>query len=322
MQIIAYPNCSKGGVSTVIRNRALESPGEEFLAIFANDRGGASAFADLENVRVEIAPADKIAGYILYLIREFEVDRVSVLNLPDVANEVAEAAGERLVYEFHSSDVPWIRREIAQLDLDRVSRLAVPSPQMLDLIAREFPSEISGLFSVTPNLLATSVFTYEGASLGLVDHFGQEVTPIVWVGRLEWRKGDVDFLRILAKLPSNFVGIAVISLERNDSAVESFLNEAAQLGVLNRIHLMMDLDQANVARIFRGARDLGGWFISTSYNESFGYAVREALGCGLQVVAFEPEVPVWEDLRGRRDAHFVASGDCSAIAEIVFNKAE
>jgi len=317
MQIIAYPNCSKGGVSTVIRNRALGSPSEQFLAIFANDRGGASAFADLENVRVEIAPADSIADYILYLMRECEVDRVSVLNLPDVANEIAEVAGERLVYEFHSSDIPWIRREIAQLDLDRVSELAVPSTQMLDLIKGEFPSEISDLFSVSPNQLATSVFTYDGASLSLVEHFGQEVTPIVWVGRLEWRKGDVDFLRVLAKLPASFVGIAIISLERNDSAVESFLNEAAQLGVLNRIHLMMDLDQSYVAKIFRGVRDLGGWFISTSYNESYGYAVREALGCGLRVVAYEPEVPVWEDLRVRQDAHFVTTGASEEVSDIL-----
>lgn len=314
MKIVAYPNCSKGGVSTVIRNRALTEPQTQFLALFCSDRGGRGAFADLDNVRVEILEKPRMAGYIRYLLRHFEVEQVSILNLPEVANGVAADAGDRLVFEFHSSDVPWIEREIAQLDLGLVGRLAVPSEQMLDVLSADLDPDVAALLDVIPNDLGPDVFTPEGEKASFDGVFGAASRILVWVGRLEWKKGDVDFLRVLSLLPDDYVGVMIISLEDNPDPVSAILREALELGVENRLHLLMDLNQRQVASVFRAARDAGGWFVSTSYIESYGYAVREALGCGLRVAAYEPEIPVWADLYERSDAEFGPLGDPSGLA--------
>lgn len=317
MKIVAYPNCSKGGVSTVIRNRALAEPQTQFFALFCSDRGGRGAFADLDNVRVEILEKPRMAGYIRYLLRFFDIEQVSILNLPEVANGVAADAGDRLVFEFHSSDVPWIKREIAQLDLGLVNRLAVPSEQMRKVLSNELDSDVSALLQVVPNDLGAEVFTSDGDIADFSEVFDENQKLLVWVGRIEWKKGDVDFLRALAQLPDDYVGVLVISLEDDPEPVSAILREALELGVASRIHLLMDLNQQEVASIFRAARVSEGWFVSTSYIESYGYAVREALGCGLRVAAYEPEYAVWSDLVARDDAFFVPLGDVTELATVL-----
>mgnify|MGYP007072505742 FL=1 len=77
-KLIIYPNCSKGGVSSVIRGRAADEPNTQFDVVFFNDRGGLRTFSDISNVDVRIIREDRSIAYLTYLVSRMDYDSVPV----------------------------------------------------------------------------------------------------------------------------------------------------------------------------------------------------------------------------------------------------
>ncbi|APT92134.1 hypothetical protein CPHO_03660 [Corynebacterium phocae] len=317
-KLIVYPNCSKGGVTTVIRNRAAAEPNKQYVAVFHNDRGGRFAFDDLPNVQVRIIPPEKIESYLKGLISSYYFDEISILHLPRLANALIGVGRGKLTVEFHTSALGWIMSELEQLNVDEISEFVVPSPQMYQLLQESVEPRIVEKLVVRPNQLNNQIFASSGPAdrLSAILGDGNKV-PLVWIGRLEWLKGDVDFLRVAALLPENYVAVMMISLENDAAKIERLLNEVNALGLQDRFYFLMDLPQTEVAAILRAVRDAGGWFISTSYIESFGYAVFEALSTGLRVAGYRPKVPVWDHLSPEDGAFFGELGDIEELAKVV-----
>ncbi len=318
--LIVYPNCSKGGVTSVIRNRALLHPENEIIAVFINDRGGRDAYANIPNLQVRVVDERVLDSYLAYVVSTFNPDQTSILNLPLSANNIPKHEGMKLVYEFHSSSLPSIHKELGKLDVENIDEFWVPSEQMRSVLSTELESELMQKFQVVPNEVNLDVFTKEGKRINLALVFEQPCKPLVWIGRLEWLKGDVDFLRLVAALPDEYKAVMIVSLENDILKVERMLHEANALGVSDRLHFVMDLSQEEVAAYMRAAVENSGWFVSTSYNESFGYAVYEALGTGLRTVAFRPQVEVWTDLSEEDGAFFVPLGDIRGMKDIILSQ--
>lgn len=312
--LVLYPNCSKGGVTTVIRNRAFAEPDACFYAIFANERGGLNAFDDLPNVQVRIVPESRMSAYVQYLSSIVTLDEVAVLSLPKVANAVTKIGGLNVHYEFHSPDIDVIRRELAFLDNGRVTNMYVPSLEMKEALSARLSPDLSQNIGVKKNLLNEGLFSPSGTANRLQD-MNEGHKPLLWIGRLDWQKGAYEFLYTLALVGDRYKGIMIFSLEKDFSKMGAFLSEAESLGVSSRLSILMDLPQAEVANLLRSVAAQDGIFVSTSNAESFGYAVLEAIGCGAKVAAFKLPVPVWAHLDNDSNVAFAQLGNVAELGK-------
>lgn len=318
-KLIIYPNCSKGGVSSVIRGRARHEPDTHFDVLFLNDRGGRQVFDDLENVTIRIVAQGRIKPYLQYITKTFKYDVVHVLSSPDLANLVSENETLSVIYEFHSSNMTIVEQELAKLEIDRISVIHIPSEQMAHWVSERVIPRVRQRIEVTPNLVDKHLF----APSGIADFFDHQdmiagegnKRPLVWVGRFDRDKGYQYFVRMLALLPEEYMGVVVISLEHEPQRTEKFLSECDAMGVRDRVQIYMNLSQATMANLYRSAREYGGSFISTSLMESFGYAVAEASSCDLPVAAFD--LPVWDRFRGISSFHAVPPGEVLDLADAV-----
>lgn len=292
--LIVYPNASKGGVSTVIRGRAVAEPQRGIDAVFFADKGGANAFEDLPLVRTLIVSPDRRDAVLKYMAGTFDYASASVLSAPAV---VAQLAGRvrHLRYEFHSSDLTIIKNEIDKLDTASLDEISVPTRYMAQHVRALLPISARRKLNVLPNLVDHGTFRPEGAAVFAEesDQVLHQGIPLIWVGRFDKGKGHRHFARMLAGLPREYVGIMVVSLEKDPDRVSQFLAECAVMGVLDRVRVYLNLPQKELAALYRWARDRGGSAVSTSLLESFGYFVAEATACALPVVAFD--LPVWAE---------------------------
>ncbi|OFK64503.1 glycosyltransferase family 4 protein [Corynebacterium sp. HMSC074A09] len=315
-KLIIYPNCSKGGVSSVIRGRAADEPDTHFDVIFLKDRGGLQTFADVPNVEVRIIREDRANPYLTYLINRVEYDSVHVLSSPKIANALVENPDAVVIYEFHSSSMPVVEQEISILDIDKMSEIVVPSDAMRIQIGERLPRRILSRLSVVPNLVDKRVFRTDGAG----DFFDRDQNfttrnrrPLVWVGRFDKNKGYQYALRALAQLPEEYIGVFIVSLEHEPARTASFLSECDAMGIRDRIQLYMNLSQPEMAKLYRSARDRGGVYVSTSLMESFGYAIAESMACGLPCVSFE--LPILDLHQGWGLLQSVPIGDVKALVD-------
>lgn len=311
-----YPNFSKGGVSAVLRGRAASSRHLHFDALFKHDRGGSSVFQKFDNIDPRVVRQDRLPAYLKFALAEFAPSEVSVLSAPDVL-EICEQYPDPLVaYEVHSSDLSVVKRELESLASSRVDELRVPSEFMANQLQSIIPNRLKRKVIVVPNLVDHSVFGPDGSSeLGDVT-LPRSAAPLVWVGRFDKGKGYRQFLRTLALLPEQYVGVMVVSLESDPARMVSFLSETYALGVANRVRVMSDVEPSDLANLFRAARDRGGALVSTSLLESFGYAIAEALACELRVSAFD--LPVLAEHQGFKQLGVaVPPGDVHALAESI-----
>lgn len=319
--LIVYPNCSKGGVTSVIRGRARKNPEIHYDVVFFNDRGGRFAFEDLPNVTVRIVRQDRSTSYFNYLMENFSYSSVSVLSSPATSNQLVKFENCRVTYEFHSSDMSIVKKEIDQLDVDRIARFIAPTVVMTGQIHDLLPLRVRDRLEVESNLVDTALFTAEGrADFFTKSRFEQDTNaiPLIWVGRFDSGKGYQYFIRTLAQLPEQYVGHVIVSLESDPARADKFLSECAAMGVEDRVRLYLNLSQAQIAEAYRSVRDAGGWCVSTSLMESFGYSVAEATQCGLRVAAFE--LPVWDRYFGKEILVSVPAGSVQKLASVILEE--
>ncbi|ATG50892.1 hypothetical protein CFK38_04635 [Brachybacterium vulturis] len=312
-KLIVYPNASRGGVAAVIRGRAVAEPQTEFHCIFFNDRGGRDAYSDLPNVHVRVVQKVRSHNYISYSAREHNYVQVSVIASPETVEKTELPEMTPLVYEFHSSNMEIIAREIDALAFNKLDRIVAPTRFMAQKIASSLPARSKVQTDVQPNLVDSTSFYAGPARLHQLDPVR---IPLIWIGRFDKGKGFTSFLRLLSLLPDSYVGVAVTSIENDPARAAEFLGEAGAAGVSARVSLLLNLPQFKLGEMYREAVSLGGALISTSLMESFGYAVAEALACELPIHAFElPVFAEHDDPAGR--LHQVPIGDVIALADSV-----
>lgn len=312
-KLIFYPNCSRGGVTSVLRARARREPNTEFHLIFNNDKGGRAAFNDLENVEISIVRKDRMPSLLKWLVAENAYSEISILSSPEAVAALIDIEDLAVVYEFHSSNEDIVKSEISKIDVDKLALVRTPSEENAVMVRRNLPKRVQYRLQVHPNQLDTVAFSPDGSA----DFFEYATSvsgevPVVWVGRVDKQKGFHYFLRTLAALPDNFIGYMVLSMEENPDRALRLLNEARASGVFDRLRLLSNLPQRVVGNLMRSARDAGGALVSTSLNESFGYSVYESLHAGLPVAAFH--LPVWNELRSNEQFTSVPVGDVFGLA--------
>lgn len=283
-EVILYPNCSMGGMATVYRNRIRSQPQKQFKLIFLFDKGGKSYYDNLPNVELVIVRRDRLDSYLRYLTATIHINAAYITSLPDAANLLSDLK-IKVNYEFHSSTDSILRKEIEKLDSKSLFRIQVPSNYLFNIIHGYIETEDKDKVVIVPNLVDEHMFSFvENVDLN-IDFDGR--IPLVWVGRLDSGKNVNDFLRALTLLEEHYVGIVILGLESDPQRFSKYIGYASTLGVADRIHTLVNLPQAGIASIYNKARIDGGYFVSTSLAESFGYGVQEALQTGLSTVAYD-----------------------------------
>lgn len=195
---------------------------------------------------------------------------------------------------------------------------------MVDRLTQLVPKRLRPRLQIRENLVDHTTFRPDG-DIRVNACWADVSIPLVWVGRFDEGKGYLHVPRILAQLPENYGITVVVSLESDPERFAKFLAECDALGVRSRARVFMDLDPEDIASLYRSAAEHGGAFLSTSLMESFGYAVREALACGLRVVAYS--LPVFKSVSNTNltlvpigDVHGMSAAIASSTSQNMWNR--
>lgn len=279
-----YLNCSRGGMATVYYNRAKAHPEETHDLVFLHDKGGISIFDDLPNVNLRISGPGRIKGYIEHITRTFRYEEVRVTTTSDAIDAVSPVHNPKTVYEFHTPFREQMVRELARLDPAKIDTFAVPSRNSMRILSEVIPDGHLSKVEVRPNLLDVEYLHKED---GRETFNWNGDTPVLWIGRFDNQKNANDFLRVLAALPLNYRGVAVISLNDDGASFADFMGDVYAYNLQGRISVLLNLSKRQMKNVYKSVRDAGGVFLSTAVDESYGYTVAEAAALEVPTVAFE-----------------------------------
>ena len=311
-----YPNLTQGGMGTVLRSRARNSPSSEFNLLFSHDKGGGKIFRTLPNVDYRLVRPDRLQSYLIYLVNRRSYDEVAFTSSPELANYLfADLSNAQRVYEFHSSDVRVLTNEIGMLDFRRIDEIRVPSVYLADVVTSLLPATARHLVVVTPNEVDETIFYRDDNNV-----LPTEQTTLVWVGQFSKAKGYNDFVRVLGKLPNEFHAEMYFSGSFNRSDIVDLMAEIARNRAEDLISIFYNVPQEELAHRYRSLGK-SGIFVSTSLMESFGYGVYEALKCGMNCVAYSlPALRSFETSFSRQ-LRFVPLGEIAEMTEAILFQA-
>jgi glycosyltransferase involved in cell wall biosynthesis len=139
---------------------------------------------------------------------------------------------------------------------------------------------------VFPNVLDTSVFHY-------VPNTSPASPVIAWIGRLEPNKNWRHFLDISYWMLQNRADLRIWmfyddTLSQPEDRVQ-FENMITQLGMSSIVERFKNVPHANMPHYYSMIGDSGGYLLSTSLVEGFGYAVAEAMACRCPVLSSDSD---------------------------------
>jgi len=131
----------------------------------------------------------------------------------------------------------------------------------------------------------------------------------LWVGRLEKNKDPITVLKGLETIIQNKTGISLYMIYQE----EPLINEVEQLILSNpvlqdTVHLVGKVPHEELWRWYSAA----DYFISGSHRESAGYALVEAIACGLIPVI--PSIPSFKKIAGEKGIYYTP-GNKDSLAE-------
>ncbi|MEK3950719.1 glycosyltransferase family 4 protein [Paenibacillus sp. FSL H7-0703] len=139
---------------------------------------------------------------------------------------------------------------------------------------------------VFPNVLDTSVFNY-------VPNTPPTNPVIAWVGRLEPNKNWRHFIDISYWMLQNRADLRIWmfyddTLSQPEDKIQ-FEKMLTQLGMSSVIERFQSVPHAKMPLYYSMIGDSGGYLLSTSLVEGFGYAVAEAMACRCPVLSSDSD---------------------------------
>jgi glycosyltransferase involved in cell wall biosynthesis len=116
---------------------------------------------------------------------------------------------------------------------------------------------------------------------------------LLWVGRLNANKDPLALLRGLARARPRLRDPQLCMAYGTDDLLESVRAEISALGLEGRVHLLGRVPHQDLPRLYSAA----DFFVLGSHEEGSGYALLEALACGLPPVV--TNIPSFRRATGR-----------------------
>ncbi|GAA0133343.1 hypothetical protein YSY43_01830 [Paenibacillus sp. YSY-4.3] len=161
--------------------------------------------------------------------------------------------------------------------------LLPPTPHLVQLITDFCPALPKYIF---PNLLDTVKFRYRPQTV-------PSKPVIAWVGRLEKNKNWKLFLKIAQSLVNikNELSFWVFHDDKlcSKEMLDLFWEKVHSYGLHDHIKVYANAPHSTMPDYLSRVGDSGGFLLSTSVLEGFGYAVAEAIACRCPVLSTDSE---------------------------------
>ncbi|KGE20719.1 glycosyltransferase family 4 protein [Paenibacillus wynnii] len=139
---------------------------------------------------------------------------------------------------------------------------------------------------VIPNIVDVNSFRYIPAE-------PPKDPVIAWVGRLERNKNWPEYLEIAARIRRSKPNLHLWMFHDPDLAAEGeaeqFNISLHRLGLHDRLNVFTNIPNEVMPVYYSSIASSGGFLLSTSVTEGFGYAVAEALCCTCPVVSTDSD---------------------------------
>ncbi|MDM8543513.1 glycosyltransferase [Desulfococcaceae bacterium HSG9] len=209
----------------------------------------------------------------------------------------------------------WIRL-IERRNLEKAAGIHVTSPLEADEV-RRFNFRLPDI-TIIPNGFDVEIDRlFEDTDSSKIDDIIENMTFILFLGRINWKKGLDRLVQALNYIPSHICLIVTGNDEENYQFVIEDL--AVKAGVSERIFFTGAIYGKMKTVLFQKALAM----VLPSYSENFGNTVLEAMACGCPVVV-TPEVGL-SDVVETSGAGWVVDGDPSifgnALKKLLADKA-
>jgi glycosyltransferase involved in cell wall biosynthesis len=278
--LISYLYCNKGGVTSVIKQRMpiLQNNGWIVDAAFESDHGGGEELL-LAGIRQVHIFGSAFKSAVQTLLNEGDYDVHVIFDTPDLIN-LSHPAKTKIIFEVHTPIITTIKG-YEKAALERSQAIFVPSAWSKATILDLIPYLSSDHIRVIPNIVENKIFTTEGHAF----HYPK---TLLWVGKLAEYKNWEEAMKVggmfLQENPDwNFV--AVTGGQSNAGYVSNMLLEFIDRDRVANFKWLHNLSQHEIASLYRGVAQNGGFLLSTSKAESFCLVVHEAMRCGLPVIS-------------------------------------
>jgi len=197
----------------------------------------------------------------------------------------------------------WIRL-FERRNLEKAAGIHVTSPLEADEV-RRFNFRLSNI-TIIPNGFDSEIDQpSEDANSSKIANIIENMTFILFLGRINWKKGLDRLMQALNHIPSHICLIVAGNDEDNYQSVIEAL--AVRAGVSKRIFFTGAVYGKTKTALFQKAAAM----VLPSYSENFGNTVLEAMACGCPVVV-TPEVGL-SDVVETSGAGWVVDGDAKVF---------
>ncbi|HUA80081.1 MAG TPA: glycosyltransferase family 4 protein [Dyella sp.] len=299
---------------------AVGSAGVRVSVIQAGERSERLTRNGIDYHLVDVRPSDRAVeqGHRLAeWINEIEADVLHVhgLGFAEEASAVSRYLPELpILFQDHADrPPPWWQRNPWRSWYSCASAVAFTAPEL----ARPFTR--AGLFKPKTHVFAipesSSRFTPGSRALARAETGLYGDPCVLWVGHLNEGKDPLVVLDGLARAASRMPGIRLWCAFGSDALLDRMQRRIERDPQLQgRVHLLGKVEHARVESLMRAA-DV---FVSASRAESCGYALLEAMACGLPPVV--TDIPSFRALTGNgRIGRLWPRGDAQKLSEALMS---
>lgn len=254
--------CAYGGTETAIKNRMdyLKNMGVESQFIFLSKGFEEEIFSEYTHFII------KSREQLVDITKDSDV----VIALSPYINDTLQILDKNIVVESHYGLFEYIKR---QLYSKGIKAVIFPTKRRLNEARPYIPQGLPAF--VIPNCLGKSFI--EGT---ISPHYPskENIKEILWVGRIDNDKNWMILPNLAERLPDNYKIklIAGVSGEHQKKDYKALLQNIQGKPYSNKIETIINCPYSKIAEYYLEAA-ASGCYLSTSYCESFGMTVLEAM---------------------------------------------
>lgn len=279
--LYAYRYGIVGGVSTqlFLRKQALEQADKQCDLFFSQDNG-------LKRVLPPEMKGVYFGGFSSFrrLLKK-SYDAIIVIDTPELLS-IAEGTfwkRNKVYLDVHTTTETGLSY-LKGLSLKKITGVMVPSNYSKKMVESIRP-DCKGRLYIIPNILNTKVFFPKTLSFNSQD---KGPPKFIWVGKLDkhknWRSALVYaymFRELLGDVRLYVIG----GYTAKNEIAKDFFELTYRLGISDIVIWIDQVENSQLAELYRQCARSGGAMLVTSRNESFGMAAAEALLCGCPLIS-------------------------------------
>lgn len=320
MKLLVTFYVPSGGIETLnrLRSRALRKVGIDCHVLYTQKGAG---LQNKSNIPTYIASSDTdlrsiIQGHqfdaILVSSDYLMLERLRRLGYAGTIIYEAQGLGApELAEETAAAAAPFIQQYAQGIHLPTTSHL-------IQLFEKYCPHSPKFIFK---NLVDYDKFHYRKS-------LKTPAQPIIsWIGRLEQNKNWKDFIDICHLLvqhqPKLHIWMFIDPNLSQDKELESLINKVGTLNLRNKLTLHNNVAHAHMMDYLSMTGDSGGFLMSTSILEGFGYSIAEAMSCRCPVISSDSDgvrVFIQHNVTGKFYPHHDIQYACTEGLELLNNK--